>query len=251
MKLEKLNFHERDSRITFDEDPHVYYIDNKPYSLSVTSFIKTFFQEFDPNYVIEKNYNKWQANTLSKYYGLSINQIKAVWKKTSDDALAFGSRLHKDIELFYNDIDVVNNSPEYYYFLNLHNRIEEKCTPYRTEWMIFDEDIEIAGSVDMCYTDKKDNLLIFDWKRSKEIKKNNDFRKGKYPLNHLDDSNYWHYSLQLNIYKYILENKYKKIVSGLYLVCLHPNQENYKLITIPNLQSEVIKMIEKRKRNLI
>jgi len=250
MKLEELNSHKRDSRITFDEEPHVYYVDKKPYSLSVTSFIKTFFEEFDADSVINKNYHKWQANTLSKYYGLSVNQIKTSWKKISDNALAFGSKLHKDIELFYNEIDVVNDSPEFHYFLNLHNKIKEKCVPYRTEWMIFDEDIKMAGSVDVCYTNKKDNLLIFDWKRSKKIQKNNDFRKGKYPLNHLDDTNYWHYALQLNMYKYILENKYEKIVSGLYLVCLHPNQEDYKLISVPDLQREVIKMIERRKQNI-
>ena len=60
----------------------------------------------------------------------------------------------------------------------------------------------------MCYTDEADNFYLFDWKRSKQIKKENRYRKGKHPLNHLDDANYWHYALQLNIYKYILEKNY-------------------------------------------
>ena len=32
--LDKRNFHERDSRIKFDEEPHLYYIDGKEVSIS-------------------------------------------------------------------------------------------------------------------------------------------------------------------------------------------------------------------------
>ena len=49
MKLEELNPHQRDRRVFFDKDPHIYYIDGKPYDISVTSFIKMFFEEFNAN----------------------------------------------------------------------------------------------------------------------------------------------------------------------------------------------------------
>ena len=56
-----------------------------------------------------------------------------------------------------------------------------------------------------------------------EIKKNSGFNKWSTTecIEHLPDSNFWHYSLQLNTYKYMLEKNYNKKVNGMYLVCLH------------------------------
>jgi CRISPR/Cas system-associated exonuclease Cas4 (RecB family) len=58
---------------------------------------------------------------------------------------------------------------------------------------------------------------------------------------HLPDSNFWHYAMQLNTYKVILEEKYGKKVTELYLVRLHPDAEekNYELIQLPDLSNEV------------
>ena len=81
------------------------------------------------------------------------------------------------------------------------------------------------------------NFIIVMWQN---------YRKGKYPLNHIDDTNYWHYALQLNIYKFILEKNYMKAISSLYLVKLHPDQQNYEVIRIPDLTTEVNLMIKQR-----
>ena len=37
--LAKLNSHERDARIQFDEVPHIYYVDGKPMDISVTGWV--------------------------------------------------------------------------------------------------------------------------------------------------------------------------------------------------------------------
>ena len=60
-------------------------------------------------------------------------------------------------------------------------------------------------------------------------------------IEHLPDTNYWHYCLQLNTYKAIIEEKYGKKVTDLFLVCLHPdnNNKSYKRIKVVDLQSEV------------
>ena len=49
--------------------------------------------------------------------------------------------------------------------------------PYRTEWMIFDEDLKLAGSIDMVYENPDGTLSIYDWKRSKDISKVNGWNK--------------------------------------------------------------------------
>ena len=69
----------------------------------------------------------------------------------------------------------------------------------------------------------------------------------------MPDSNFWHYALQLNTYKRILERKYDKTVTDLYLVRLHPDAEekNYDLIKLPDLTKEIDELFEERKQKLI
>ena len=62
----------------------------------------------------------------------------------------------------------------------------------------------IAGQSDLCCKDTCGKLIIIDWKRSRETKYTNPYRTLKEPLEHMDDTNYSLYSLQLTTYTYIL-----------------------------------------------
>jgi hypothetical protein len=94
-------------------------------------------------------------------------------------------------------------------------------------------------------------LVIYDWKRCREITKTNRANKfATHPtIEHLPDTNFWHYALQLNIYKYILQTKYGKTVTDLYLIVLHPEAQNYQRIKLPDLQTEVAELFEERIRH--
>ena len=70
-------------------------------------------------------------------------------------------------------------------------------------------------------------------------------------INHLPDTNFWHYALQLNTYKALLEKNYGKTVSKMALVCLHPNQTRYQVIAVANLQNEVRDLFELRKTTMV
>jgi CRISPR/Cas system-associated exonuclease Cas4 (RecB family) len=69
----------------------------------------------------------------------------------------------------------------------------------------------------------------------------------------LPDTNYWHYSLQLNTYKAILEKKYGKKVTDLYLVRLHPDnpKKTYELIKCADLSKEIQDLFEERKQKVL
>ena len=83
------------------------------------------------------------------------------------------------------------------------------------------DEFKLCGSIDMVFYRKSDNsYVIYDWKRSKDIKTDNPFGKGFGPVSHLPDSNYWHYTLQLNVYKYFLQTHYGLRVSDMYLVII-------------------------------
>jgi len=142
---------------------------------------------------------------------------------------------------------------EWKYFLNFVND-HPTLKPFRTEWMIFDEELKLAGSVDMVYENEDGTLSIYDWKRSKDITKVNTFNQ--FAVNpvicELHDSNFWHYSLQLNTYRKIIEKNYEKKVTYLCLVKLHPDSDkgNYELFEVPLMDKEMDKLFEERKRQV-
>ena len=122
--------------------------------------------------------------------------------------------------------------------------------PYRTEWMVYYEEMKLSGSIDMIFENEDGSLQIYDWKRCQEIKHEAVF--GKYAstscISHLPDTNFWHYSLQLNMYKTIIEEKYGKKVTELYLVCFHPENayKTYDRILVPMLETEMENLLKIR-----
>jgi ATP-dependent exoDNAse (exonuclease V) beta subunit len=142
---------------------------------------------------------------------------------------------------------------EWQYFINFV-RDNPDLKPYRTEWIIYNEDVKISGSIDMVYENPDGTLSIYDWKRSKNITRINNFNKFALSpqICHLPDSNFWHYALQLNTYKMILQEKYGKKISSLFLVRLHPDAEekNYELIGLPDLTVEINDLFSERKTQI-
>ena len=250
MELSITNKHQRDKDIIFDEEPHIYYIKGSDDNISVTTFVHSnLFPQFDADKIISKmmKSRNWEK---SKYYGKTPDEIKEEWEKNRVESSEAGTEMHKSIELFYNNEIVNNSSIEYQYFLKFNEEHKDELVPYRTEWIVFDEETKFAGSIDMVYKKKNgndQNLIIYDWKRSKKITDENNFERGYPPVEHLPNSNYWHYSLQLNIYKKILEKNYNKIIDEMYLLSLHPNNASYIKIKVPLLEEEVDNIFNLRK----
>jgi hypothetical protein len=169
--------------------------------------------------------------------------------------------MHLDIEHFNNAMPIgnlagddyePNPSPEWNYFIDYDKKHREArgLVPYRTEWLVFKEDIKLAGSIDMVYRKPDGTLAIYDWKRAKSMDFENKWQKMYPPLSHLPDTNYWHYSLQLNIYRRILQELYCEVVSELALVVLHPNFEHYRVIKLNMMDEEVEAMFQVRAARL-
>jgi len=253
--LEKKNPHERDQYISFDEGPHIYTIKGDSGFKSVTTFNHAHFEKFDSDRIISNMMRspKWPQN---KYYPMTSDEIKALWDKNRDEAAEAGTKMHYDIECYYNECPNENNSIEYGYFNKFLSDFPElNSRPYRTEWMVYHEELRLAGSIDMIFENEDGSLQIYDWKRCKDIVKTNGFGKygNKECIEHLPDTNYWHYCLQLNTYKAIIEEKYGKKVTDLFLVCLHPdnNNKSYKRIKVVDLQSEVKDLFDLRAQELL
>jgi len=246
------NAHPRDEFITFEPEPHIYTVcgERGTYT-SVTTWNHHHFSKFDADKIIDgmmknpRNLNdpNW------KYKGMTKEEIKAMWAVNGASASGSGTQTHDDIEKFYNGLDVQNDTLEFQYFKKFVADHPE-LVPYRTEWMIYYEELKISGSIDMVFENPDGTIQIYDWKRTKEIKHEDTF--GKFAMtpciSHLPDTNFWHYSLQLNVYKTILEHKYGKKVTDLYLVVVHPDNayNTYERIKVPFLDKELADLVKLR-----
>ena len=274
--LKNKNQHQRDYNLLFDEPTHKYTITTDPDSkyTSVTTWNHSHFPKFDADAIIKNMMRGKNWNPENKYWGKTAQEIKDGWTKNATDVSGAGTNLHYEIECFMNQelpegvecthqalldeynrkqdagqIHILHDVEEWQFFIKFIMAFPH-LKPYRTEWTIYNEEVKLAGSIDMVYENPDGTLMIYDWKRSKEITKSNGF--GKYALTpcieHLPDTNYWHYSLQLNTYKAILEAKYDKKITDLYLVRLHPNntRKSFDLIKVADLTEELRELLQAR-----
>ena len=255
--LSTKNAHPRDAYIEFDEGPHIYTVHGKQGYTSVTTWNHSHFDHFDSEGILNNimKGKKIREDPTYKYYGMTREQIKQMWDNNTLEASSSGTKMHYDIECFYNEVDVVNDSVEYAFFQKFVKDYPE-LKAYRTEWMIYDEELKLSGSIDMVFELPDGTLQIYDWKRSKGFNYGDEGWKTKYShtecIQHLPDANFWHYSLQLNTYKTILERHYGKQISGLYLVRLHPDNpsKTYERVEVPFLDKEMTDLFEFRKKQV-
>lgn len=252
--LAQVNAHERDQYISFDEGPHIYTVHGDTSYTSVTTWNHSHFGKFDADGAAKKIIKKkeWKNDPEYKYYQKSVEEIKAMW--TSTEASEAGTKMHFDIECYYNGLEVNNDSIEFKYFLEFA-RDYAHFEPYRTEWCVYYEELKLSGSIDMVFRDKNTGeFYIYDWKRSKEIKFEGFGGKKSHTqcISHLDDCNFWHYSLQLNTYRAILEEKYGMKISGMALVVLHPDSlyGTYDIIQCHDLRKEIADLFELRREQV-
>lgn len=224
----RTNQNSRDSRIKFYPDNHVYTVDGRPVP-SATSILNKFFPEFDAVY--------W-AEMKSSHNGMNPMDILKQWKTEGETAASEGTFLHKQIENYFLGLEYLWSAEIILFeeFMNDHKTIK----PYRTEWRVFDEDYNIAGTIDLI-TKNNSGFEIYDWKRSRKIvdskgnpiTDNNFDRTGVGFLSDLPDTSYNRYCLQQSLYRYIIESKYNISINNAYLVILHPDYDKYYKIDTP------------------
>jgi hypothetical protein len=259
VKLSMEPHEKNDNRISFDEPSHKYFLDGThQFSLSTTPFVHAPFEEFDPEQALRaiKNSAKWKQG-IHEHQAKTDEEIKAVWANSS----VLGTIFHARCENYYLKGEIPDYSTlqefekkemDQFLRFNQEHVIPKGYIPYRTEWRVYDEEIDIAGSVDMIYMNPKTGkLLIYDWKRTKDLPKTA-FRdkKGIWPMQHLPDSKYWAYSLQLNMYRYMLEKNYGVEIEGLCLVACHCDRSDYLAEPVAFMDDEIQSLVRVRKELL-
>lgn len=235
----------QDELISFDPAEHVYLYKGQEIT-SVSTLVANFFPEFNP---ID------HAGRVAQREGCPIIEIMERWDAAGIESREVGTFMHEQIERILN-----NGTPQletHFYYKGQYIKIEEdvsiekelqyfksfridnRIQPYRTEWRIFDERYNIAGTIDLLCK-QGSTFEIYDWKRSRKAQPDASiFDYGINGLEHVPNIAFYHYALQQNMYKYILEHNYGISVSKMYIVIFHPIYDTYLKYEIPRMDEEV------------
>jgi Protein of unknown function (DUF559) len=239
-RTKRFQFDTFNSSIAFDEETHKYIhpkdeTGNAEY-ISVTTLIERFFP-FDLKRYIERKAteeDRTEEDVLIEY--LMIR----------DEAAEKGTFLHNQIENYLKDNEFNSDSKEFEMFINFYDKEIKKrnIAFFDAEKMIFSAKYNVAGTID-CLFKKNDanEYIMLDWKRSKKLIIDGHprifgFGYALSELSNLDNSSYYRYCLQQNIYKHIVESVYSIKISSMKLVVLHENYSDYHVVNVPEMKKE-------------
>lgn len=242
----------RGVEIVFTEEDHSYrsIIDGHPFKyVSGTTFISSFFPEFDPYGTI--------AESCARKRGITKEEIQAEWAEKAKKSCIYGTKIHETCEDTLKGAKKLRNKPlddrEKATMKNailMCRRLLEKGDPEGIEKIVFDERLGIAGTVDLLMRSKKDGRLwILDHKSNSSIDLENRYDAfAKPPICHVPDTNFWHYSLQLNLYEYLMKSAgYVSPEEEIGKAILHITENGVKTYRIKNMQKEIQAMIDHKK----
>lgn len=239
--------HPSGDQVVFDAKRHIYFMQNSPKNLLVpsTTFVKRFFPKFDAKEVSLK---------YARKHDVSATEVREEWKEKRDNATDLGKSCHKYAQLLSMNVEEI---PPYdkkllLYFSHIKSTFKELYKKgyevVGAEKIIASPSLNLAGTIDILFKKDKE-LLIGDWKTSENIKKYNPWQTALPPIEHLDDCNFFIYSLQLNIYKLILQKEGYFPWAKVYPTALVWIKEGgYEFIQVPDLTNEIKKMLEMQKK---
>ena len=180
-------------------------------------------------------------------------EIKDMWEANRKEAANRGTWMHLQFELWLNCAEVPEDTAEMRMFLKVMRSLKG-MSAFRTEWAIYGDEERLAGTIDFVAKDPWGRLVLFDWKRTKQIagKYSNVYRRMLEPLEHIEDCAGSHYRLQLNCYKYLLQKYYGFEVSALFVVCTHPDNGDSAFVDrVPVMLVETEALMNTQKRRVI
>lgn len=233
----------QDDDIDFLPENHVYLFRGERRMLPVSSLIAYFFEPFDAQRVAEQQ----QAR-----YGIPVAESLAKWKRIGRMAADVGTFVHEQTENYFQNgvfdtvchflydgqtepVSVERERQQFLHFVS-----DYQIRPYRQEWPVFDADLNVAGTIDMICQNADGTFTIYDWKRSRKVadaqgRPITQAFGGKTSLNGIvvPDTAYYHYCIQQNLYRYMLQQHYGISVTELNLVVLCPDYDDYHVVEVP------------------
>jgi hypothetical protein len=250
LELSKFN------NIKYFDEPHKYYIGDREL-VSATTFIGKFKEKFETQ-VMAENY--------AKKRGLKVEDVINDWDYKRDFSTVKGSAVHLYAENMWNNkifpydpapvikrfgLDTIKEKYDkcISHFTKFYDDAKDNLIPIKMELVVGDEEYGIAGQIDgFFYNTKSNEFQIWDYKTNKEIKKTNDFGKTyKAPISHLAECEFNTYSLQLGLYKHIIERNTNIKIGDCFLVWINEVNDSYKVIKCEDRKAELVTMLDYHK----
>lgn len=243
-KLQREHAHPRDGDVTFTEDDHKYYIKGAVVGLSVTGLLEVVDKEkFDPvksaKTIVDMKkphprYSRPDPLVEGARIRMSSEEIQELWILANK----LGTDMHGKFERYLNSVPVemydgMANAKELAMFIRWWERKKkEGYIAFRTEWMIYDEDADLAGCIDFVMKHvKTGHLIIIDFKRclTTDTSGFSSAFRGKClgaPLDDVEATKLNKWRLQVNVYAAILERLYGVHIDGLAMIVCHENNDD-------------------------
>tara|TARA_B100001115_G_scaffold180121_1_gene171952 strand:+ start:1460 stop:2179 length:720 start_codon:yes stop_codon:yes gene_type:complete len=233
------NIFKPDKRIHLDEKNHKYILnDNKDIVFtSVTECISQYFEKFDKIKIAQK-----LVSSHPKYIGMTMEELIAKW----DESATNGTIVHKEIEDYINEKRQPNHQKSKIAIEWLSKHLMNSKYQLFSEIIVYCEDLHLAGTIDLLLYDSVNEIYtILDWKTNKEISTKS--FKGKTGIKpetrDLPDCKFTHYSLQLSLYRYLLEKKYNLKMKK--LIIAHITEQGVKGYVAPYLKNHIFLITQK------
>ena len=250
------------NKLVFIDGPHKYFLDGVEY-ISVSEVTHK-YKPIDGEQMAENCVKKWQKDqdTSYKYYGMSKEEILALWKVKSDHACEFGTNVHAFGEsMFYymtGEPDKVLEeckeqfdengphplNPQEEAIVKFWDDLPENFVPVLAETKVFNRNgTQYAGTFDILFyyveepESPKNGLVIFDYKTNEDLYKNYRGQTLLWPFQDMLDQNASYYTLQLSLYAIPLQNLGMKVI-GRRLIWVKPDG-SYEKVKIENVSDRL------------
>lgn len=221
--------------LVFIEEGHQYFVGDREL-MCVSNVTHKFKPEFDTEEMaqatFERNFNKPE----SKYYQMTVEEIKKSWKKISTQACEHGSERHEFGESVFHFMmgefdkilpsftDRLGKDEEGYYFVakfpkeeavvQVYEDFPDFMIPILVETKVYNinDDYAYSGTFDILFylenpfKPERSGLYVLDWKTNKDIYKHFGDSKLLPPFEDCDDTSLEIYKLQLSCYQMALTN---------------------------------------------
>jgi hypothetical protein len=219
-------------KVTLDEATHIYSHEDGVELVSASNVIGAYKQIFDPDGHI--------VRAVAKKRGVTVESVSQEWEQGKNDAAARGTSFHRQAEHFIDTGEILDE--EYKDVVEQLSQMKFAGKLY-SETRVAVEDFGIAGTIDLI-CDLGDNCCsLADFKTNKALHMKSKY--GKYmlpPIAHLPDCNFIHYSLQLSMYEFLLEQK-GYWVKDRKILYINPETRKIEEYQTKSLRAEVVKII--------
>jgi len=220
--------------VFFLEEGHKYYHEDDIVKGKLLPFEESKYQFRSPTGILADFKEKFETERIARTYvikhelDITWEELVAEWDEKARVASEEGTLLHGYAESMFNEWGMEQpTAPKALYVNDLYKDLMDRHILAKTELLVYSKILRLSGQVDLLMRNEdRSEYYLYDYKFIKKPLERKSFynpRTRKYkmmsgPFRHLYDCNYSHYSIQMEIYRYLMGSVGKKTVKKALIV---------------------------------